>query len=43
MNMTVQEMAMTMLDELEVPKTFWGEAIQIVVNICNIPDPLSTF
>jgi hypothetical protein len=28
-------MARAMLDESEVPKTFWGESIQTVVNILN--------
>jgi hypothetical protein len=35
MNITVQEMARAMLDESEVPKTFWGEVVQTVVNILN--------
>jgi transposase InsO family protein len=35
MNITVQEMARDMLDESEVPNTFWGEAIQIIFNILN--------
>jgi hypothetical protein len=35
MNITVQEMARAMLDESEVPRTFWGEVVQTVVNILN--------
>jgi hypothetical protein len=35
MNITVQEMERAMLDESEVPKTFWGELVQTVVNILN--------
>jgi hypothetical protein len=35
MNKTVQEMARAMLDESKVPKNFWGEVVQIVVNILN--------
>jgi hypothetical protein len=34
-NKIVQEMAKAMLDESEVPKTFWGEYFQTVVNILN--------
>ena len=35
MNITVQEMAKAMLDESEVPKTFWGEVVQTIINILN--------
>jgi transposase InsO family protein len=35
MNEIVHKMAMTMLDESKVPKTFWGEVVQTVVNILN--------
>ena len=35
MNRTVQEMAKAMLDESEVPITFWGEFVQTILNILN--------
>jgi hypothetical protein len=35
MNITIQEMVKAMLDESEVPKTFWGEVVQTIVNILN--------
>jgi hypothetical protein len=35
MNMIVQEMARAMFDESEVPKSFWLEDVQTIVNILN--------
>jgi hypothetical protein len=33
MNIIVQEMARAMLDESEVPRTFWGEVVQSTFSI----------
>lgn len=37
MNMSVQQMAHSMLDEFGTPETFWGEAAHTAVNILNKP------
>jgi hypothetical protein len=38
MKRTVQEISKAILDESKAPRTFWGEVVQIVINILNNVD-----